>query len=365
MKSFKFFLTTLIILTFSFNTSIFACTGIQIKTKDGSFINGRTVEFGISLNIAGLIVPRNYQFKGTLPNGSTGLTYQSKYAAIGANAFGMPAIIDGINEKGLSAGAFYFPGYASYAKITSDNKRMAVAPTEFVNWVLTQFATVDEVKQNIKSVVIAPTGQIQWGGIPPFHYIVYDKRGKSIVIEPLNGHLVVWDNPTGAVSNSPSFDWHLTNLSNYINLSPMNAPTQSIDGMKVQQFGQGTGLRGMPGDFTPPSRFVRAVIYSSAAIPAKDSNAAVLNAFHILNQFDIPIGSVRSKNDIDEYTLATTVKDQQNLKYYFRTYEDQSIKYIDLHAFDLNSKDLHSVDMQGVQPITDLSKNAKVEMDRS
>ncbi|ETO92433.1 linear amide C-N hydrolase [Legionella oakridgensis] len=342
--------------------TLFACTGLQLKAKDDSYVNGRTVEFGVPLQLSGLIVPRQYEFKGTLPDGSnTGLPYRSKYAAIGANTFKMPAIMDGINERGLSAGMFYFPGYASYATITPENQKRALAPTEFVNWVLTQFATVDEVKQAVKSVVIAPTGQPEWGGVPPFHYIVYDKSGKSLVIEPLKGELVVFDDPIGIITNSPTFDWHLTNLSNYINLSPLNAPTATVDGYQVQQFGQGSGLRGMPGDFTPPSRFIRATIFSSTAVPAQNAQEAVFDVFHILNQFDIPVGAVRAESDgktTSEYTLATTVKDPQNLKYYYRTYADQAIKSIDLKAFDLNNQHLMTIGFSGKQTVIDVSKSA-------
>lgn len=338
-----------------------ACTGIQLNATDGSFVNGRTLEFGEDLNISGLVVPRNYEFKGTLPDGTNGITYRSKYAVVGATAFGAPAIADGINEKGLSAGIFYFPNYASYATINDDNKQKALSPTEFTNWVLTQFATVDEVKNGLNSVVIAPTAPKGWGDVPPFHYVVYDKTGKSIVIEPLNGKLVVYDNPIGVMTNSPTFDWHLTNLSNYINLSPMNVKTKTVDGYQLKSFGQGTGLRGLPGDFTPPSRFVRAAFYSSTAVPANNAQDAVLQIFHILNQFDIPMGAVRAEDNgktIDEYTLATTVKDPQNLKYYLRTYGDQSIRVLDLNAFNLDSKDLMTVNISTKQPVTDESKSA-------
>lgn len=345
-----------------FSFSAWACTGLQVAAKDNSFINGRTVEFGMPIPMAAIIVPRNYAFKGTLPNGAPGLAYRSKYAAVGGNSFGEPAIVDGLNEQGLSVGLFYFPGYAKYSKITPQNKNNGLSPTEFANWVLTQFATVAEVEEALKSVVIAPTTPKGWPDLPPFHYIVYDKSGKSIVIEPINGELKVYDNPLGVFTNSPTFDWQLTNLANYINLSPVNAPPVNVDGMKLKQFGEGSGLHGLPGDFTPPSRFVRAAVFSTSAIPALNAEAAVFQVFHLLNQFDIPVGSVRTvqNNKINpEVTLATTVKDPENLKYYFRTYEDQTIKMIDLNLFDLNAKQIKSISMLGTQPVVDVSQLAK------
>ncbi len=358
----RFLKYCLSIFIFFLSFSTWACTGIQLNAKDGSHINGRTVEFGMSLDLAGLIIPRNYEFKGSLPDGTTGLVYRSKYAAVGGNTFGSPAIVDGLNEKGLSIGMFYFPGYAGYTNVTQQNKNHALSPVDFPNWILTQFATVDEVKAGVKSVVIVPTIPKGWPGLPPFHYVVYDKSGKSITIEPVNGQIKIYDNPLGVLTNSPGFDWHLTNLSNFINLSPLNAPSETIDGLKLKQFGEGSGLHGLPGDFTPPSRFVRAAVYETTALPSDNAPQAVMQAFHILNQFDIPVGSVRAEMGnkiIPEYTLATTVKDPQNLIYYFRVYEDQTIKMINLNKFDLNAKTLKTVSMAGTQPVVDVSATAK------
>lgn len=344
------------------SSSAFSCTGIQIKTKDGAYVNGRTVEFGIPLNIAALIVPRNYEFKGTLPDGSTGLVYKAKYAAVGGNMFGEPAISDGLNEKGLSIGAFYFPGYAAYAGVTPYNKKNALSPTQFANWILTQFATVNEVKEGIKSVVIVGTTPPGWPSLPPFHYVVYDQSGKCIVIEPIKGKLKVYDNSLGVMTNSPGFDWHIINLSNYINLSPLNAPSVNIDGLKINALGQGSGLRGMPGDFTSPSRFVRATIFSATAVLSDNPEQAVLQTFHILNQFDIPVGAVRDivQNTMHpEYTMATTVKDPTDLKYYYKTFQDQNIRMIDLKEVNLNANKLTTISMNNHQEITDMSKTIK------
>jgi choloylglycine hydrolase len=343
-------------------TTAWSCTGLQLKAADGTFINGRTVEFGMAIDMSDMFIPRNFEFKATLPDGSTGLVYRSKYAVIGAITFGAPAIVDGINEKGLSIGMFYFPGYAGYTAVTPQNKKMALSPIEFPNWILTQFATIDEVKKNLATIVIVPTTPKGWPTLPPFHYVVYDKSGNSIAIEPIKGKLVVYDNPLGIFTNSPTFDWHMTNLSNYLNLTTVNTPPVSVDGLQLKSFGEGSGLHGLPGDFTPPSRFVRAAVFSSSAIPSPTSTEAVIQMFHILNQFDIPVGSVRSMDGttiIPEYTLATAVKDPNTLKYYIRTFQDQEIRVMDMNAFNLNGKELLYIDLGGSTPITDISKTAK------
>ncbi len=340
---------------------VWACTGIMLKTSDGIAVNGRTVEFAKQIDLAALVVPQGYNLTGTLPDGSKGMAYKSKYAVVGANAYGENAILDGLNEAGLSVGAFYFPGYADYAAVTPDNKSSAMSPTQYNNWLLTQFATVEEVKANYDKAVIVPTEPGGWGLVPPFHYVVYDKTGNSVVIEPLDGKLVIHDNPIGVITNSPTFDWHMTNLANYVSLSPMGASPVDVDGVTLKGFGMGSGLHGMPGDFTPPSRFVRAAIFSTTAITPATGQDAVFQTFHILNQFDIPKGAVReeiaNKVEID-WTLATTVKNPESGQYFFRTYDNQAIQMVDLNAYNKAGKDLVTIEAEPTQTVINLSKAA-------
>lgn len=317
--------------------SVEACTGLKLTAKDGKTIHGRTLEFGNPVDISLVYIPKGTPFTGKTPNGD-GLKYESKYRAFGAMSFDDLNILDGINEKGLAVGAFYFPSFAKYAELNSENQAKALSPNDFPNWILTQFETIDEVKKALKDVVIAPTVSQGWGSTPPpFHYVVYEKSGKSLVIEPINGTLVTYDNPIGVITNSPDFSWHLTNLRNYIHLSPDNANPVTIDNTKLLPLGQGSGLLGLPGDFSPPSRFVRAAVFSATAVPSNTAEESVFQAFHLLNQFDIPIGSVSEDQKGEKHydtTLLTAVRDPNSLKYYFKSYDDQSIKVVDLSALE-------------------------------
>lgn len=354
----KCFFTIFFIACLSTFINAEACTGMKLTAKDGTFVTGRTLEFGIQVDVSVAVVPRNYKFKGTTPNGE-GLSYTSKYAAVGAMAFGNPCLMDGLNEKGLAAGTFYFPGFAEYAVINSENQSKALSPAEFTNWILTQFATVGEVKESLKNVVIAPTVIKDWGtSTPPFHYVVYDKEGNCLVIEPIKGQLLTYDNPLGTFTNSPYFEWHMTNLRNYINLTPFNVKPITLNGVALAPFGEGSGMVGMPGDFTPPSRFVRAAIFSAVATPSETAHESVFQLFHILNQFDIPVGAARAKEGNVIYTDSTQitcVRDPQALKFYFRTYNDQAIKSVDLQQFDLNAKAMKSLNLKGASKALDIS----------
>jgi len=361
-KEFMKLIFYIFIIAFSLN--IYGCTGILINATDNASVNGRTLEFSIPLDLSLTFIPKNITFDTKTPLGK-GLSYTSKYAAIGICCFDYPALIDGINEKGLSAGIFYFSGYASYTPLTKKNFSKALSPIDFCNWILTQFSTIDEVKSALKSVIITDlillTGEVleKWGNKKiPLHFIVYDSNGKSIVIEPLAEGLKVYDNPIGVITNSPTFDWHMTNLNNYVTLSPYGSEVNPLGDIKLYPLGVGSGMIGLPGDFTPPSRFVRAAFFSQHAVPVRTSSDAVDLTFHILNQFDIPKGSVRQKDQTIgecDYTLMTSVKNSETIEYFYKTYADQSIKYMRLKDFDLNSTKIKSIKMDGVEKKLNIS----------
>ena len=166
------------------------------------------------------------------------------------------------------------------------------------------------------------------------------------------------------MTNAPTYDWHMTNLSNYINLSAKDIDQVKVGGVTVPAFGAGTGLLGLPGDFTPPSRFVRAVVYSQAAVPNQNADQAVFAAFHILNQFDIPKGSVINGavgEPTAEITEWTSVADLKNLRWYFRTHKDQSIRVVDLRqALAAAHGDVATIEMEtSTQPVANVSMEVK------
>ncbi|HEY2811637.1 MAG TPA: choloylglycine hydrolase family protein [Rhabdochlamydiaceae bacterium] len=316
-------------------TSLYACTGIKLMARDGAIVHGRTMEFGLELEPSLVVVPRGQVFSGTTSLGS-GITWRAKYGALGMIAFHQPAILDGINEAGLCVGTFYFPGYAEYAQIQEDNLPLSLSPVEFPHWILTQFATIEEVRAALSRIVIASTSCEPWKIVPPFHYLVFDKKGKCIVIEPVQGQLAVYENKLGVLTNSPAFNWHMNYLRNFIHLAPELAKPLKWHGIDVAA--QGASIVGMPGDFTATSRFVRAALLSTHALRSENSDSAVYDAFHILNQFDIPFGVVREEKAglSSAHTALTCVRDPQALKYYFKTYQDPSIRMVDLNQFDLN-----------------------------
>jgi choloylglycine hydrolase len=310
-----------------------ACTGIRLIAKDGAVVVARTLEFGADLESKVGVFPAGTSIEGVLPNNATGISFKTKYGIVGANAFGLPTVVDGVNDQGLYVGEFFFPGSAGYTDVTPENSARAMAGYQYSMWILGNFASVAEVKAAYDRVVLAPTVVPQLAMAPPVHFRIVDKTGAAVVVEPIGGKLVIYDDPLGVLTNSPTFDWHMTNLNNYVGLSAVNRGPVTVQGTTFSGFGQGSGFYGLPGDFTPPSRFVRAVAYETAAVQPATAADAVQQVFHILNNFDIPVGAVRDEvngKTIDEWTLWTSAEDLTNLQFYFRTFNDQSLRSVDV-----------------------------------
>ncbi len=337
-----------------------ACTGITLTAKDGSVIHARTLEFEVDMQSNVLVVPRGYKRQGTTPDGQNGKTWTSKYASIGANGSDVPWIFDGFNEKGLSMGLFYHPTTAEYMPYKKSDAKNTLSVWELGSYILENFKTTEEVKEDIGNIVVPATVFKKWGFSPPVHFIVTDAKGKSIVIEYLKGKLSVFDNPLGVMTNSPSFDWHITNLRNYPNLGSVQPKTRSVGGVELKPFGLGAGMVGLPGDFTPPSRFVRAVAFSKSNITAANGRQSVIQAFHILNNFDIPKGSAREAhkdkygNIIADFTTWTSASDLKAKKFYFRTFNNSQIRMVDLNKMNLNAKKIVSIPMGSEEVIKEL-----------
>src|SRR5580700_4391230 len=112
-----------------------ACTGIELIAVDGTVVHARTLEFGIDLKSNVILVPRGYARTGTTPDGKPGKTWTAKYASLGANALGMPILIDGFNERGLAVGLFYFPTTAKYQPYAAADASKTVAPWELGSYI--------------------------------------------------------------------------------------------------------------------------------------------------------------------------------------------------------------------------------------
>lgn len=335
-----------------------ACTGITLASKDSTQILARTIEWGGSdLNSRYVIVPRGYTQQSYVPGGTDGMKFTARYGYVGLAVEQKEFVAEGLNEAGLSAGLFYFPNYGKYEVFQPALKAESIADLQLVSWILGSCRTVDEVMEAVKKVhVIAIDPRAS-----TVHWRFADLSGRQIVLEIVDGVLQFHENKLGVLTNSPGFEWQLTNLNNYVNLYPGSAPGQQFGTLSLRSFGAGSGFLGLPGDVTPPSRFVRAAFYQATAPVQPDAFATVLQGFQILNNFDIPVGIEFAQGqvpaDIPSATQWTSATDMKNRKIYFRTMYDSAIRCIDLNRINFEKVKysdtlLDAVKQQPVRQIT-------------
>jgi choloylglycine hydrolase len=319
-----------------------ACTGITLRARDGTVIFGRTLEWGsFDLNSRLMIIPRGFKFSASTPDGKPGMTWQGRFGVVGIDAVEKNIVVDGMNEKGLAVGVFYHPGFAEYQKYDPILSAATLGPTDIGQYLLSTCATVAEVRAAISKVRVVAVIEPALGFAAPVHYIATEPSGKAVVIEYLHGELKVFDAPLGVITNAPSYDWHETNLRNYINLSPVALPGKKIDDLDFKPLGGGSGMIGLPGDFTPPSRFVRAVAFSKTARPTETGDETVYELFRILDNFNVPLGAAEGTGAEKTYgmrsaTIWTTAYDTKNLILYYHTQHNRRVRKIDLPRIDFD-----------------------------
>ena len=192
-----------------------ACTGITLKSKDGATIAARTIEWAESvMNTLYVVVPRNQPLQSLTPSGMDGVKFTAKHGYIGLAVEQKEFMVEGINEKGLSAGLFYFPNYGKYQPYEEIHKDKCLADFQVVSFVLSQCSTIDEVKealQKVRIINIDPRSST-------VHWRFTEPSGRQVVLEIVDEVMHFYENPLGVLTNAPGIEWHWTNLNNYINL---------------------------------------------------------------------------------------------------------------------------------------------------
>lgn len=305
------------------------CTGVRLGCANG-VVAGRTAEFGMLLEYDVLFLPVGTALSSVLPKG-TGKTWTSTHAALGTATFGAMSIMDGVNDAGLMAAAFYFAGQAAYADPATVDPGRSLNPTDVPHYILTTCASIDEALAAIADITVVDVTVDGWGSAaPPLHYQLIDATGRHVAVEPTHaGTLQVTENPTGAFTNSPDLPFHLLNLTQYMNISPETVQSSSVFGTTVTATGMGSGGLGLPGDYSPPSRFVRAAFFAANHPEPSTTIDGVQELFHVLNAFDIPMGAARV-GDSSDFTQMTVARDSHELTYAWRTYGDQRIRQVNM-----------------------------------
>ncbi len=331
---------------------VLACTGLSLTAADGSYIQARTIEWGNSaLESMYVVIPRGQSLQSLTPGSEPGVAFKARYGVVGLAVVEERFIAEGINEAGLSAGLFFFPQYGSYESYEAAQSDRTLVDLEVAQWILTQFATIDEVKASIGDVRIVG---LEANAV--VHWRIGEPSGRQVVLEIVDGVPHFYENEVGVLTNAPGFEWQGTNLNNYVNLRPGDVEPYKMDEKTLRAFGATAGFLGLPGDDTPPSRFVRAAFFRATAPQRATAFATVQECFHLLNNFDVPIGLEHPAGecpDIPSATQWTSAIDLTHRVVYYKTAYNNTIRSIDLSQIDFGKVryQVHPLDREPVQPV--------------
>lgn len=308
------------------------CTAITYRTQDHYF--GRTLDYERSYGEQVTITPRNFPLRfRCLP------ALERHYALIGMAtvADGYPLYYEATNEQGLSMAGLNFPGSADYNPLLEGMEN--VPPFEFIPWILGQCATLKEARAKLEHLNLADIPFSSRLPLAELHWILCDREG-AITVECVQAGLKVYENPVGVLTNNPPFDFQLTNLTNYLNLTAEVPENRFSASLPLKPYGQGMGMLGMPGDLSPVSRFVRAAFAKLNAVSGPGEEESVSQFFHILGTVTHPRGCVRTGDGGHEITIYTCCCNTDRGIYYYTTYENSQITAVDLHREDLEGSAL-------------------------
>lgn len=256
--------------------------------------------------------------------------------------------VDGMNEDGLSVSAHTLRQAIYQDEATAGSVQLQANGTlcflSLVPWALSQFRLVEDLTARLRNTsVVANTIQ----PLPPgdrLHWAVEDASGNRAVIEYLDGKLHVHENSVGVMTNDPDYTWHLRNLNNYATIKGTDHDASGIQvqtaevGAVPSVVGHGFNLWGMPGDISPPSRFVRLFYLRSLAVQNRGAPSTLTEGVKMIMGFLREVWITKgtaalSKGDGPgqfEFTQLSLVKVPQKRLFHFRSYDNTQWKVVNL-----------------------------------
>ena len=311
------------------------CTGLRFVDNDGAMYFGRNLDWSCSYGERVVITPTGYA-----PVSPFGAVRSIEHAVIGMGIVqeNVPLYFDCANDAGLAVAGLNFPGYAHYAPAPIEGKTN-IAAYEFPLWVVAHFQTVDQVEDALARAVIVDKPINDMFPSSLLHWIIGDST-RSIVVEHTEAGMQVFDNGFDVLANQPGFAWHAENVRNYLNVSPAVPGPLRWRSAELSAYGSGGGMRGLPGDYYSPSRFVRAA-YLNAHYPQQDTEEGnVSRLFHTLAGVAMIDGAAQMTDGQFERTVYTGGVSCRTNTYYYSTYEDPSIRAVALADYDRTGSQL-------------------------
>ena len=301
---------------------------VTYRTRDSYF--GRNLDLEYSYEETVTVTPRNYVFRlREMPDMGSHKAMIGVAYVVG----GYPLYYDATNEDGLSMAGLNFPGNAHYNPVVEGKDN--ITPFEFIPWILGQCSTVDDAEELLERINLVDIAFSEELPLAQLHWIIAD-RDRAITVESMRDGLKVYDNPVGVLTNNPPFDFHMTNLNNYMGVSPHPAENRFSEKLDLREFSRGMGGLGLPGDLSSVSRFVKAAFTKMNSVSGDSESESISQFFHILGSVAQQRGCAEVSEGKYEMTVYSSCCNVDRGIYYYTTYENSQITGVDMHREDLD-----------------------------
>ena len=163
----------------------------------------------------------------------------------------------------------------------------------------------------------------------------------ALTVEAVTEGLKVYDNPIGVLTNNPTFDYHMMNLNNYMNLSNQTPENRFAKGVPLKEYSRGMGAIGLPGDLSSASRFVRMAFNKlNSAVEEESEEASVGQFFHLLDSVAMTTGALQMPSGLYDKTVYSCCCNADRGIYYYITYENRQISAVDMRKEDLEGEEI-------------------------
>lgn len=308
------------------------CTAATYQTKD--FYFGRTLDYEFSYGDEVTIMPRNYEITFRHMG-----VVKSHYAMIGMAYVtdDYPLYYDAINEKGVGMAGLNFVGNAAYAEVVGNQDN--VAQFEFIPWILSQCASVQEARDLLAKMNLVGTPYNEQLPAAQLHWMIADAK-ECIVVESMADGMHIYDNPTGVMTNNPPFDMQMFLLNQYMGLSEKQPENHFSKELPLQTYSRGMGALGLPGDLSSTSRFAKVAYTRMHAVSGDSEKASVSQFFHILGSVDQQRGCCEVGEGKYEITIYTSCCNATKGIYYYTSYDNHQITGVDMHRENLDGTEV-------------------------
>ncbi|WP_295619987.1 linear amide C-N hydrolase [uncultured Intestinimonas sp.] len=320
------------------------CSALSWTTLDGRHLWGRNFDLDCHpLDSAVLYLPRGTAYRACEAGRGRGRRRErqqiSTYGTVGVGSTAAPAapiLYEGINERGLMGGQLNYRAFARFGRAVRPGT-LPLQPPFVVFHLLSQCASVEEVVRTLREET-SLVGVPLFGQVPTLHWSFSDRTGESIVVEPDRDGLRIYRRTIGVMTNSPSYPWHRIDLLNYTGVQDADREGPEVEGDRPAACFSGSGGQGLPGDWSSPSRFVRLAFLKKYCLRGENEEEGVARMFRLFQSVAFPLGMVRvAPSSVPEggpaawdYTLYTSVMCAESLRFYWTTYEDQRVRWVDM-----------------------------------